>query len=151
MERLRIPAMLVLFASAAILEAFRLTSLSALTNGDVWWHLSSGLWIIQHRAFPRSGLFSQAAAQPWIASSWGYDLLLAWAYKLLGLRAIPVLLMCFKAALAVVTFLLAGGLRSRFWAAVALSAIAQYILGSISAGAGIFFDSLLRGRIVAVV
>jgi len=41
------------------------------------------------------------------------------------------LLMGFKTALAVVTFLLAGGLGGRFWPAVALSATAQYILVSV--------------------
>ena|SRR5215469_16874072 len=77
MAKLRIPAMLLLFVSAALIEAFRLSSLSTLTNADIWWHLSSGLWMLQHRAFPHSGLFSQSPTLPWIASSWAYDLLLA--------------------------------------------------------------------------
>jgi hypothetical protein len=143
MAKLRIPAML-LFVSAALLEAFRLSSLSALTNADVWWHLSSGLWMFEHRAFPHSGLFSQSSSLPWIASSWAYDLLLAVIYKLVGLRAVPLLLIFFKAGLAVVTFLLAGGLRGKFWLAFALSAIAQYILGAIPPEPG-YFSALLFG------
>lgn len=144
MAKLRIPAMVLLFVSAALLEAFRPSSLSALTNADIWWHLSSGLWMLQHRALPHSGLFSQSSTLPWIASSWAYDLLLASVYKLVGLRAIPVLLMLLKARLAVVTFLLAGGLRGRFWLAFALSAIAQYILGATPPGPG-YFSTLLFG------
>jgi hypothetical protein len=134
MAKIRIPVMLLLFSAAAMLEAFRLSSLSALTNGDIWWHLSSGLWILQHHAVPRNGLFSQSSALPWFDSSWAYDLLLAVGFKLAGLRVIPILLMFFKTLLAVLTFLLAGGLRGRFWMAVALSAIAQYILGTIQPG-----------------
>ncbi len=138
MAKLRIAVMALLFSSAAMLEAFRLSSLSALTNGDLWWHLSCGLWALQHHALPHSGLFSQSATQPWVASSWAYDLLLALGYKLVGLRAIPGLLMLFKTALAVVTFLLVGGLRGRFWTAVALSLVAQFVLGAIQPGPAYF-------------
>ncbi|MGA2962366.1 MAG: hypothetical protein ABSD96_11890 [Candidatus Korobacteraceae bacterium] len=77
---------------------------------------------------PHNGLYSQSSDAVWIASSWGYDLLLAFGYRLLELRSIPALHMCFKVALAVVTFLLAGGLRGSFWPGVALSTVAQYIL-----------------------
>jgi hypothetical protein len=138
MAKLRIPAMVVLFSAAAVTEAFRLTSLSSLNNADIWWHLSAGLWMLQHHALPHFGIFSQASAQPWIASSWAYELSLAVAYKLVGLRAIPWLLMCFKAALAVLTFLLAGGMRGRFWLAIGLSVVSQYILGSAQLGPAYF-------------
>jgi hypothetical protein len=144
MAKLRIPAMLLLVVSAALVETFRLSSLSSLTNADIWWHLSSGLWMLQHRAFPHSGLFSQSASLPWIASSWAYDLKLAVAYKLVGLRAIPLFLIFFRIGLAVVTFLLAGGLRGKFWLAVALSAVAQYILGAIPPGPG-YLSALFFG------
>jgi hypothetical protein len=133
MVKIRIPILVLLFATAAVLEAGRLTALSAISGADVWWHLSSGLWILTNHALPHRGVFSQAGGT-WIAASWAYDLLLGLGYKLLGLRAIPVLLMCFKAALAVVTFVLAGGLRGRFWTAVGLSAVVQYILGAVPPG-----------------
>ncbi len=144
MAKLRIPALLVLFSSAAAIEAFRLTSLSSLNNADIWWHLSSGLWILQHHALPHSGIFSQASSQPWIASSWAYDLPLAIAYKLTGLGAIPLRLMGFKTALAVLAFVLAGGLRGNFWSALGLSAVAQYTLGSMQPGPA-YFSALFFG------
>src|SRR5579859_240449 len=138
MGRIRIPVLVVLFTTAAVVEAVRLSALSAIANSDVWWHLSSGTWMLQSHALPRTGLFSQSAGALWIASSWAYDLLLACGYKLLGLRSIPVLLMILKTALAVATFLLAGGLRRNFWRAVALSAVAQYVLGSVQPGPAYF-------------
>ena len=137
-------AMLVLLSSAALIEAFRLSSLSTLASADVWWHLSTGLWIIQNHALPRNALSSQSSDFPWIASSWAYDLLLAFGYRLLDLCSIPALLMCFKAALALITFLLAGGTRGNFWPAVALSVIAQYILLGVEPGP-IYCSMLLFG------
>ena len=136
MAKSRIPLIVVLFTATGAIEAVRLSSLAAPANSDVWWHLSSGLWMLQNHALPRNGIFSQAAGTAWIASSWFYELLLAFSYKAMGLQSIPVLLMGFKAALAVLTFLLAGGLRRNFWPAVALSTIAQYILAAVPPGPG---------------
>ena len=144
MAKLRKPALLVLFSSAAAIEAFRLTSLSSLNNADIWWHLSSGLWILQHHSFPHSGIFSQSSVQPWIASSWAFDVPLAIAYKLTGLAAIPLRLMGFKTALAVLTFSLAGELRGKFWSAAGLSIVAQYILGYMQPGPA-YFSALFFG------
>ncbi len=93
---------------------------------DVWSHLRTGIWILQNHAVPRTGLFSQYHDLPWMAHSWGFDVLLAAAYKLTGLRALPVLLMVFRVALALVFFLLARGSRQNFWPAVLLAAFAQY-------------------------
>ena len=121
----RIAALLLLLTFAAIYESFRIT---AITNGDIWWQLRTGLWIVQNHAFPRDGLFSQYADRPWVDFSWGFEVLAAGVYKLLGLRAFPALLMGFKLALAAVTFLLARGGRGSFWGAVLLSAIAQYVI-----------------------
>jgi len=124
-----IVVMALLFALGAIVEALQMSSLSSLSNADMWWHLSTGRWIIQHHQLPQTGIFSQLPGVPWIASSWAYDLFLALAYRILQTRAIPALLMGFRLVLAVVVFLLAGGMRGRFWLAVVLSAVAQYVLG----------------------
>lgn len=121
----RLLLLTLLFSAAAVYEGIHL---SALFSTDVWWHLRTGLWILQYHAIPRTGLFSQHSDLPWIASSWGYEVLLAAAYKLFGLRAIPILLMALKVALAVVTFLLARVRRANVWTAVFLSAIAQYVI-----------------------
>jgi len=136
MAKLRIPVMVLLFTAAAMIEAVQCSSLTALTNKDIWWHLRIGLWMLQTHALPHNGLYSQSSGLPWIASSWAYETLLALGYKLLELRFLPVLLMSFKTALAVAAFFLAGGLRGRFWLAVALSATVQWILGALPLGPG---------------
>jgi len=128
MPTVQVPVLVSLFTLAAVYEAFHI---SALSSRDVWWHLRTGLWILQYRAVPHGGLFSQFPDLPWIASSWGYEVLAALAYKALGLRGIPVLLMVLKAGLAVVTFLLARGWGGNFWPAVLLSAAAQYVIADL--------------------
>jgi len=129
---LRVPVLVALFTVAPLIEAVRCSSLSSLLGGDVWWHLSSGLWILRTHSLPHSGLFTQAASNPWAAVSWLYEMKLAVFYQLFGLRAIPIFAMSCKMGLAVITFLLAGGWWRNFWPAVGVSAVAQYILGSVA-------------------
>jgi hypothetical protein len=121
----KVAMLVLLFSASALSEAIRT---SALANAEVWLHLRTGLWILQNHSFPRSGLFSQYAALPWMDSTWGFDVLLATAYKVVGLKAIPILLILLQVALAVITFLLARANRAGFWAAVALSVLAQCVL-----------------------
>jgi hypothetical protein len=125
---LRVLLLVLLFTTASVYEAF---SLSALAGTDVWSYLRTGTWILQNHALPHNGLFSQYPDLPWMAPTWGFDVLLAAGYKLIGLRALPVLLMIFKVALAVTLFLLARGSRQNFWIPVSLAAVAQYAVPSL--------------------
>jgi hypothetical protein len=134
MSKLRIPVLWLLFTTAALIEATRLSSLATLSSSDVWMHLASGLWILKHHAVPRSGIFSQASAAAWVDASWWFDVKTALLYRMIGLRAIPAIEMSLKTLLAIVAFILGGGLRGRFWPAVGLSAVVQYILGGVQPG-----------------
>ncbi len=91
-------------------------------------HVRTGLWILQNHAVPHTGLFTQYANLPWNDSTWLFDVILGVAYRLFGLRSIPMMLMALKSALAVVIFLLARSQRAGFWSAVLLSAVAQYAI-----------------------
>ena len=45
---------------------------------DIWWHLKVGDWIVEHVAVPHTGILSRTAAgRPWVAYSWGYEVLLS--------------------------------------------------------------------------
>jgi hypothetical protein len=123
-----IVALVVLFSTAAIYES---THLSALTRPEVWVHLRTGSWILENRAIPHTGLFSQYPNLAWSDSSWLFDAMLGGTYKLFGLRAIPILLMLLKMVIAAGTFLLAYSRRGDFWKAVALSVLAQYVLSGL--------------------
>lgn len=107
---------------------YEAVKLSAVMNPEVWVHLRTGIWILQHHAIPKAGLFSQYPSLAWNDSTWGFDLILGSVYRLLGVRGIPMLLIILKVALAVLTFLLARTARLGFWGAVLLSAIAQYVI-----------------------
>ena len=98
---------------------------------EIWVHLRTGVWILQNHAIPHAGLFSQYDSLPWRDSTWGFDLLLGTAYRLFDLRAIPILLIVLKAAMAVVTFLLARAGRANLWTAALLSAIAQIVISNL--------------------
>ena len=115
---------LVLVAGAAY-EAGHVTRV---LNANVWMHLRSGLWMLQSHSVPHSGLFSQYGSLPWVDSSWVSDVVLASAYKLFGLRALPLMLMLVKVGLAVLTFLLARVGKASFWSALGSSAVAQYVI-----------------------
>ena len=127
---LHVITLVFLFSVAGFVESVQQHSLNSITNGDFWWHLQTGLVILETRALPHTGLFSQAAALPWTASSWLYDLGIAIGYRMLDLHFVTTLAIDFKVALAILTFVLAGGLGGRFWTAIALSAVTQYILSA---------------------
>jgi hypothetical protein len=115
---LRIPALVLTFTTAAACE---LLHFNALTDSNIWRHLSTGQWMLQNHALPRTALFSQYPSLPWVDSSWGFDLLTALCARIWGLAGLPVLLMLLQVAIAVAIFALAGG-RRNFWPAVILSA-----------------------------
>jgi len=126
-----VAALVVLFSVAPIWESIHLT---ALANTDLWWHLRTGLWILQNRALPHSGLFSQSGALPWSDTSWAFDAVLGAAYKLFGLRALVILSMGFRLAFAAIAYMLARKSGARFWPAVLLSAVAQFVVPSLQPG-----------------
>ena len=117
----RLLVLVLLLTTSAVWEA---RHISAFSSDEIWRHLRTGAWILQNHAVPRTGLFSQLATSRWVDFSWLYDALCGAVYALLGLKAVPLLLMLFKVALAGVTFLVAGG-RRNFWWAATLSALAQ--------------------------
>jgi hypothetical protein len=65
-------ALTFLFAGPALLCAFK----AVVNDPDIWWHLRTGQWILQHHAVPRVDPFSaQFAGKPWQAYSWLYEVL----------------------------------------------------------------------------
>ena len=118
---------LQLFALAGLIvgvgtECF-LTKLSVL-DLDVWWHLSVGDWIVQHRAFPHTGILSRTAAnRPWMAYSWGYEVLLSLSYKWLGFLGMAIFGTALTIVVAIGLFWMLHQLSGRFWVAWTLSVL----------------------------
>jgi hypothetical protein len=79
---------------------------SALLNdGDTFWHIATGQWILQHGAVPSVDPFSHTMpGAPWTAHEWLSEVLLATAHDLGGWTGVAALTgLMFSAAIALLT------------------------------------------------
>lgn len=91
---------------------------------DIWWHLKVGDWIIEHRAFPHTGILSRTAAnRPWAAYSWGYEVLLSRAYAWFGLVGIGLFGTLLTLAVAYAVYCMVRSLSGKFWVACILTTV----------------------------
>jgi len=123
LSKLRALRLLALTASIVAVgtECF-LTKLTVL-DPDMWWHLSVGDWIVQHRAFPHTGIFSQVANRPWMAYSWAYEVLLSRAYAMWSFVGMGLFGTVLTIAVALAIFCMLYRISHRFWTAWALSIV----------------------------
>ena len=71
------PILMCLYASASIADP------------DIWWHLRTGEWIMQHHTVPHTDPFSAfGAGKPWQAYSWLFELVAFKAYQWFDLSGI---------------------------------------------------------------
>ena len=81
-----------LWLIAAALLALPLC-LDATSDPDLWWHLRTGQWIVDHVAVPHTELFSYTApGAPWVAHEWLSEVILWVVYHGLGLTALALLM-----------------------------------------------------------
>jgi len=63
-----------------------------LNDGDTFWHLASGQWMLDHGRVLRSDVFSYTAAgRPWIAHEWLSEVLMALAFRAGGWSGVVTL------------------------------------------------------------
>lgn len=73
---------------AAVFFPFLIRS-DLLNDGDTYWHLVVGRWIIEHRAIPSTDVFSfSMQGAPWLAHEWLAEVLYATAYAVGGWTAV---------------------------------------------------------------
>lgn len=66
-------------------------SLLPIEDPDIWWHLRTGQWIIEHGTVPRVDYFSTyGLGKPWVAYSWLFEVLV---YKLFDWFGLPGLIL----------------------------------------------------------
>jgi hypothetical protein len=76
--------MLFLLYSTPLIQATR-----PVVDNDVWWHLRTGQWILQHGAVPSVDPFSSFGHdKPWVAYSWLFEVLIYRLYDWLGLYGV---------------------------------------------------------------
>jgi hypothetical protein len=118
LQMLVLAAWLTAVAGRALLLKFSVLDL------DIWWHLKVGDWIVEHRAFPHTGILSRTAAnRPWAAYSWGYEVLLSRAYAWFGLVGLGVFGTLLTLAVAYAVYWMVRRLSGKFWVACILGAI----------------------------
>jgi len=65
---------------------------SNIVDADIWWHLRTGEWIIQHHCVPYTDSFSSyGLGRPWAAYSWLFEVLVYGLHKYFGLIGLLVL------------------------------------------------------------
>ena len=99
------------------------------TDADVWWHMRTGEWILQHGAVPHTDPFSSyGAGRPWAAYSWLFDLLIVQLFQRLGLVGIVAYSTGMVVAVTVALHRLIRRLQPDFTLAVLLTLAASYCL-----------------------
>lgn len=118
-RRTRLLAGLVLLPTVlAVLAA----TLGPLTSGDLWWHLRTGEWILQHGHLPTTDPFSHTAGDThWVLQEYGSQVVFALAFRLLGFGGLKLLGALLSMAILTVVYLRARADVRPLWA-VALTA-----------------------------
>lgn len=81
--------------------AVALLAMFPLHNNDLWWHLATGRWIVEHLAVPRSDVFSWTHyLGAWVDNEWLGQVVVYGVWRLGGNVALIALRACLYAGLA---------------------------------------------------
>ena len=115
--------LVALFTAPAVMSLH----LAYVADPDVWWHLRTAEWMLDHRAVPHTDPFSTfGAGKPWAAYSWLYELLILQLFQRLGLAGIVAYSTGMAVAVAMAVHRLIRRLQADFSFAVLLTLIASY-------------------------
>ena len=107
---LALALLLTIVAAPSLLPKF------SVVDNDIWWHLKVGDWIIEHSAFPHTGILSRTAAdRPWMAYSWIYEVLLSFFHYRFHLMGVAVYGLLLTLAVTYSVFWMTRRLAGRFW------------------------------------
>ncbi len=103
---MREPPVPAAFAAAAFLAGFGLAAFAPqlFNDGDTWWHLAAGNWILAHHQVPTHDMFSYTfSGTPWDAHEWLSEIAMAISFHLGGWNGLHLLFgIAFGATAAVV-------------------------------------------------
>jgi hypothetical protein len=125
--KLRGLQLLALCSLLILLASLTFRARLAVRDPDIWWHLETGNWILQHHAVPYVGIFSRTAAtHPWIAYSWLYEVLMSCAYSWFGLVGFAMYGILLTLAVAFVLFWMLHRISRDFWLAWILALLGNF-------------------------
>ena len=97
-----------------------------LADPDIWWHMRTGEWIVQHHQIPHVDPFSAATlGRAWVDYSWVFDLASYWVVAHFDLVSIIWFETLIRLAVTAAIFSLARTLTPQFWKAVAVTGLAS--------------------------
>jgi tetratricopeptide (TPR) repeat protein len=87
-------------------------SVHLIVDGDIWWHLKAGEWILENHKIPRTDVFSYTAGdRPWIDLHWLFQVGVALVYRFMGPDGLMAASVLLAMAVAGLMFVVAGGRR----------------------------------------
>jgi len=100
---------------------------------DVWWHMRTGEWILQHHQLPHTDPFSSTGAgKPWVAYSWPFEIAMYEVAKQWDLTGIVAVTMLYWVAMSAALLVLIRSFKPPFWASVALAFLGSVIFMRVS-------------------
>ena len=98
--------MLRRFLPLALFAAIALAAFGAIRSYDLFWQLSTGRWIVEHRALPGVDPFAVASEKSeWIDGEWLYEVALYGAHQFVGLQGLSLLRGLLAAAIFTIAFI----------------------------------------------
>src|SRR5258706_13369069 len=94
-------------ATIALYSALAVVFIRAfyIIDPDIWWHLRTGKWILEHFAVPVTDPFSTYGIdKPWVAYSWLFDTGIAAVFDRWGMVGIAAYEIAIRLALSVALF-----------------------------------------------
>ena len=86
------PSILSLGIAILLIPAVLGSSQMIFNDGDVSWHIATGLWILDHRAIPQADPFSYTwGGKPWVPIEWLAEVIYASAYRVANYPGVAAL------------------------------------------------------------
>lgn len=102
---------------------------NAVLDFDIWWHLRVGRWISENLSVPHTGLFSRTAAdRPWVAYSWGFEVLVSQVERWFGLVGLTIFCAVLVLLVVFALYWLLRRVSGDFWTAWALTAVGTWAI-----------------------
>lgn len=151
LARVRFLQLLALTVLLSVIGGLALKYKFSVIDLDIWWHLKVGDWIAQHHAVPHTGILSRtAAARPWVAYSWGYELLLSFSYAWFGLVGLGIYGVLLTIGVAYSIYWMLLRLSGRFWLSVIGAAVTCSAFLYHGSPRPFFFSMMLFGVVLTL-
>lgn len=107
--------LVAMLCAAPALICFYGSAGACVADPDLGWHLRTGEWILQHRAFPHVDDFSRfGAGKPWQAYSWLFELLLLKLYGWFHLDGVMIYMAAMLTAITAAVYRMVSRLQPDF-------------------------------------